>query len=113
MKKHMEANEGGIWWDYKMKTRCLTCNAQADDTSVEETRKNHFEKRSRRDASRANAWKKTTDKGKLNWQLTDLEHYRKVTGDEGATDTENLGDPGPSVAKKGGGGKGSTCWPNS
>ena len=45
VKKDMEANESGVWWDYKMKTRCLTCKAQADDTSVEETRMNHIAKK--------------------------------------------------------------------
>ena len=42
VKKDMEANVSGVWWDYKMKTRCLTCKAQADDTSGEETRMNHI-----------------------------------------------------------------------
>ena len=91
--KYMEANQGGVWWDFKMKTRCLTCKATADDTTLEETRMNHIARTSRKDVARANAWKNTTDTNKLEWQLADIEHYKKVTGDEEATDGENIGGP--------------------
>ena len=89
----MAANQGGVWWDFKMKTRLLTCKALADDTTLEETRMNHIARKSRKDVARANAWKKTTDENKLEWQLTDIEHYKKVTGDEEATDGDNLVGP--------------------
>ena len=93
VKKYMEANQGGVWWDFKMKTRCLTCKAIADDTTLEETRTNHIARKSRKDVARANAWKKTTETNKLEWQLADIGHYNKVTGDEEATDGENIGGP--------------------
>ena len=100
VKKDMEANQGGVWWDLIMRTRCLSCKALADDVSVEETNMNHIARKSRKDVARANAWKQTTDGNKLEWQLADIEHYKKVTGDEEATDGEALGGPRKLCCRK-------------
>ena len=96
----MEEHQGGVWWDFKMRTRCLTCKALADDTTLEETRMNHIARKSQKDVARANAWKKTREHNKLDWQLADIEHYKKVTGDEEVTDGENGGSRNYAAKKK-------------
>ena len=58
MKQDMEEHQRGVWWDFNMITRCLTCKARADDKTLEETRMNHIARKSQKDVARANACKK-------------------------------------------------------
>ena len=95
--KYMEANQGGVWWDFKRKARCLTCKATADDTTLEETRMNHIARTSRKDVARANACKKTTETNKLDWQLAQQ------------TAITSAGQDNPAAKRKDGG-IGITCW---
>ena len=83
-----------------MRTLCLTCKAIADDTTLEETRMNHIARISQKNVARANAWKKTTLTNKLEWQLSDIEHYKQVTGDGEVTDGENNGAPNRLCCKE-------------
>ena len=57
MKQEMEEHQG-VWWEFKMRTRCQTCKARADDKTLEETRMNHIARKSQKDVARANAWTK-------------------------------------------------------
>lgn len=85
-------DHGGVWWDFKLRTRCLSCKALADGTTLDEAHAEHVARRTAKDVARANPWKKTTDHNRLDWQLTDIEHYKEHTGDTSVSLIDEKGD---------------------
>ena len=81
----MEDHHGGAWWDYKLRPRCLSCKARTDDTTLEETRRDHVARRSQKEVARANSWTNTREHNWLDWHLTNIEHYKQFTGDDSVT----------------------------
>ena len=80
-KQRMQEHSGATWWNNKLRPRCLKCKAPADLVTLGEARKEHMEIRTARDTAGANRWKKAVEGNQMNWELTNIQEFRKFTDD--------------------------------
>ena len=96
MRQEMEEDHGGAWWDYKLRPICLSCKALPDGTTLE-TRKEHAARRTSKEVARANAWEHIRGHNRLDWQLTNIEHYREFTGDDSVAPNDENAETKPTA----------------
>ena len=58
MKHMMQFYDGAVWWNNKLRPRCLKCKALSDGATLGDTRGEHMEKTTAKDIARANKWKR-------------------------------------------------------